>query len=94
VKKLKSKIIVPRKGVDKKSVDLIVKSHKLLFKMFTCRMLAERSKIEYTTVCAHKTRLKSSGEAAAKYCKIKEVAAAGFTKELLRPDIKEWGDCK
>jgi len=74
--------------------NIINEAHALFFKNFSCRFLSDKSGIPYTSVCSQKTRSKISGEAASEYCKIKEVKKIGFTKEMLRPDIQDWGDLK
>lgn len=67
-------------------------STKKLFNNFDCVFLSEKSGVKYTSVCSQKVRMKISQESATLYCKIKEVKAAGFTREMLRPDVKNWFD--
>ena len=66
----------------------IERNTKSLFKNFSVRFLHDKSGVEIGTIKVQKCRLKISQEAAIKFCNIKEVKEAGFTKEILRPDLR------
>lgn len=65
-----------------------------LFEAFGTRFLSLNTGLEESTLRSHKCRLKLSQEAATYICELKEVAAAGFTRKQLRPDIQIWFDEK
>lgn len=88
------RIKYPKRKIKPEIQALIKDAHEILFDSFPCDVLSKASKIPYATVCCHKSRLKSSPDAATRYCKIREVKAAGFTREMLRPDISDWGDAE
>ena len=66
----------------------IEKNTAKLFKEFSIRFLSDKTGISVLTIAAQKCRKKISQEAAISYTRIKEVKAAGFTKEMLRPDLR------
>jgi hypothetical protein len=61
-----------------------------LFRCFSPTFLAIKTGIKIQTVCCHQSRKKISHDAAIAYCSVFEVSLVGFTKEKLRPDIKNW----
>jgi hypothetical protein len=60
-----------------------------LFNTFSINFLSEKTDISASTLGSHKCRQKLSPPAVIKICKIKDVKAAGFTEEGLRPDLAE-----
>lgn len=64
------------------------------FDNFSTTFLEQKTGICNSTIRNYKHRKQISQEAATAFCKIKEVKAAGFTREMLRPDLRavDWVD--
>ncbi len=84
------KPIKPKTQPDKKMLRRINAATNDLFSCFTPAFLSDKTGISRPVVTLHKFRKKLSVQAATKYCKIAEVKAAGFTREMLRPDVINW----
>jgi len=59
------------------------------FSAFPAIWLSEKSGINYSTIRNMKSRKKISQEAATEFCRIKEVKKAGFSRKMLRPDLRD-----
>lgn len=84
------KNINPRTMPKGRTLQKITKQTDLFFAKFSPSFIAEKSGVSIRTVKSQKSRQKLSGKCANDYCKIDEVKKAGFTREILRPDIQNW----
>jgi hypothetical protein len=66
----------------------LIKVTDSFFSTFTTTFLEQKTGICNSTIRNYKHRKQISQEAATAFCKIKEVKAAGFTREKLRPDLR------
>ena len=74
---------------DKKTLMAINKITRELFDKFSVRFFLDRTEYAKGSLDCMKHRGKLSQEAATAFCNIPEVKAAGFTREALRPDLRD-----